>query len=79
MPPTATAPRAARAVDARPHRAVGRTPQARLEDELLALLVTTWAVHTGRRPPERAPHLLTPEELIDFWSDDLTAAPDSSH
>jgi hypothetical protein len=58
---------------------VGRTLRARLDDELLALLVTTWAVHTGRRPPERAPHLLAPEELIDFWSDDLTAAPRPSH
>ncbi|MFC4533908.1 hypothetical protein [Sphaerisporangium dianthi] len=69
----ATITRTARAA-ARPARAATpKARQTRLDEELLGLLVTTWAVRTGRTPPRRPPHQLTAEELMDFWADDETA------
>ncbi|MEU7990630.1 hypothetical protein AB0B56_37820 [Streptosporangium canum] len=43
------------------------------DDQLLILLVTTWALATGRIPPNRPADQLTPEELITFWADEHTA------
>ncbi|MEZ0071783.1 hypothetical protein [Planotetraspora sp. GP83] len=43
------------------------------DDELLALLLTTWALSTGRIPPARSLDQLTDDELIDFWADEQTA------
>lgn len=43
------------------------------DDQLLTLLVTAWALDTGRIPPTRPPEQLTAAELIDFWADDQTA------
>lgn len=47
------------------------------DDELLAFLfVWTWALATGRAlRSDVPPAQLSAEELIDFWADDLTAAP----
>ncbi|GAA1276823.1 hypothetical protein Psi02_00100 [Planotetraspora silvatica] len=42
------------------------------DDELLSLLLTMWALHTGRLPADTPDHL-TPEQLIDFWADEQTA------
>ncbi|MFC7382069.1 hypothetical protein [Sphaerisporangium rhizosphaerae] len=67
------ATRTARAGAEPPRRATPQSRQARLDAELLGLLVTTWAVRTGRTPPARPPQQLTAEELIEFWSDDHTA------
>ncbi len=49
---------------------------ARRDDELLAqVLVTTWALATGRvLRADVPPSLLSRDELIDFWSDDRMAA-----
>lgn len=46
------------------------------EDALLAaVLVRMWALASGRSLPREVPPAeLTPEELIDFWADDFTAA-----
>jgi hypothetical protein len=54
--------------------AEGDEPAAgRSEDELLAhLLISTWTVITGRTLRDVPLKCLTPEELIDFWADDLT-------
>jgi hypothetical protein len=39
-------------------------------DEHLALmLMTVWALSTGRVMPDGPPWLLTEEELIDFWAE----------
>jgi hypothetical protein len=54
-------------------RSVPTAQQVRLEEELLVLLVTTWAIRTGRMPPARPPGRLTPEELMEFWADDQIA------
>ncbi|MEV1245273.1 hypothetical protein ACIBO2_02720 [Nonomuraea sp. NPDC050022] len=43
------------------------------DDQLLILLVTTWALTTGRTPPNRPADQLTAEELIAFWTDEQTA------
>ncbi|MEV7011992.1 hypothetical protein [Streptosporangium sp. NPDC051022] len=43
------------------------------EDQLLVLLVTTWALISGRIPPNRPADQLTDTELIAFWADDQTA------
>ncbi|MEV4165519.1 hypothetical protein [Nonomuraea dietziae] len=41
------------------------------EDEwLLNVLVTTWALTTGRLPPRGRPEALSRDELIEFWADD---------
>jgi hypothetical protein len=44
-------------------------------DDLLArVLITNWTLATGRTLPAGvAPQLLTEDELISFWADDLTA------
>ncbi|MEU5879070.1 hypothetical protein [Spirillospora sp. NPDC047279] len=42
------------------------------EDENLAkMLMTTWALRSGRDVPLTPPTRLDEEELIDFWADDL--------
>jgi hypothetical protein len=47
-------------------------PAPRSDDELLAhLLISTWTVITGRTLRDVPTECLTPEELIDFWADDL--------
>ncbi|MET9064116.1 hypothetical protein [Streptosporangium sandarakinum] len=43
------------------------------DDQLLILLVTTWALATGRIPPNRPADQLTREELIELWADEHTA------
>ncbi|MFF0309872.1 hypothetical protein ACFYSC_20790 [Streptosporangium sp. NPDC004379] len=48
-------------------------PQVTDDDQLLILLVTTWALTTGRIPPNRPSDRLTREELIEFWADEHTA------
>jgi hypothetical protein len=47
------------------------------EDELLArVLITSWTLATGRTLRTGvAPHLLSADELISFWADDLIAIP----
>ncbi|MFI0445909.1 hypothetical protein [Actinomadura sp. 6N118] len=41
-----------------------------LEDQHLArLLMTTWALITGRAVPDGPPSRLTGQQLIDFWAD----------
>ncbi|MER7212500.1 hypothetical protein [Streptosporangium sp. NPDC000239] len=51
-------------------RTPGRDPE---DDRLLALLVTTWVLVTGRVPPDRPFDELSADELFDFWADDQTA------
>lgn len=46
------------------------------DDELLALLLATWVLHTGRIPPGCAPAELSGEQLIEFWADEQTASGD---
>ncbi|MGW4644016.1 hypothetical protein ACWEN6_36230 [Sphaerisporangium sp. NPDC004334] len=70
----ATVTRAARMGAKPPRHAAPHPREARLDAELLGLLITTWAVRTGRTPPAGPPHQLTPEELIAFWSDPQTAS-----
>ncbi|MFG2000908.1 hypothetical protein ACGFNU_17355 [Spirillospora sp. NPDC048911] len=46
-----------------------------LEDRHLArLLMTTWALISGRAVPDAPPSRLTERQLIDFWADDLLDA-----
>jgi hypothetical protein len=52
--------------------AIFPSPWISPEDELLALLLTMWVLHTGRIPSD-TPDQLTPDELIDFWADEQTA------
>jgi hypothetical protein len=54
-----------------PDQAAGNAP-ADADDELLALLlITSWALATGRTMPAGiSPQLLSAEELISFWADD---------
>ncbi|MEV4753317.1 hypothetical protein AB0K21_43835 [Streptosporangium sp. NPDC049248] len=49
------------------------SPWAHDDDQLLTLLVTVWALITGRMPPNRPSDELTDTELIAFWADDQTA------
>ncbi|MEU8041075.1 hypothetical protein [Streptosporangium sp. NPDC049078] len=49
------------------------SPWAHDDDQLLTLLVTVWALITGRTPPCRPSDELTDTELIAFWADDHTA------
>ncbi|NUW32395.1 hypothetical protein HTZ77_13280 [Nonomuraea sp. SMC257] len=74
MPCAAAAPHTFLRVtgDRRPGRPPG--PWAHDDDQLLILLVTTWALATGRTPPGRPADRLTPEELIEFWADEQTAS-----
>ncbi|MEU4834105.1 hypothetical protein [Streptosporangium sp. NPDC023615] len=53
----------------------GTSPASRAcdDDQLLTLLVTVWALITGRIPPYRPTDELTDTELIAFWADDQTA------
>lgn len=48
-------------------------PWVHNDDQLLTLLVTVWALTTGRIPPNRPADELTETELIAFWADDQTA------
>ena len=43
------------------------------DEQLLILLVTTWALQSGRIPPSRPPDQLGAAELIAFWADERTA------
>ncbi|MBO3751923.1 hypothetical protein J5X84_38135 [Streptosporangiaceae bacterium NEAU-GS5] len=55
----------------------GRTPGtfwSQDDAQLATMLVTTWALQTGRIPPRRPPDQLSAEELIEFWADDAWAA-----
>lgn len=53
----------------------GRPPRHRFDDDeqLLILLVTIWALQSGRIPPSRPPDQLGAAELIAFWADERTA------
>ncbi|MEV0593204.1 hypothetical protein [Nonomuraea cavernae] len=51
--------------------------RVREDDQLLTLLVTAWALTTGRVPPTGPADQLTVDELITFWADDQTIAGDS--
>ncbi|MBB5080188.1 hypothetical protein [Nonomuraea endophytica] len=42
------------------------------DDQLLIILVTTWALSSGRIPLRLPIDELTETELIDFWADDKT-------
>jgi len=39
------------------------------DDMLLLLLVSTWELRTARPAPAGPPAEMTPEELIEYWSD----------
>jgi hypothetical protein len=65
-------PRAARTTANHRRRSCSAAPQAGLEEDLLTLLVLTWAIRTGRTPPDRPPHQLSETELVDFWADEHT-------
>jgi hypothetical protein len=39
------------------------------DDHLALMLMTVWALSTGRRLPDRPPWLLSEEELITFWAE----------
>ncbi len=39
------------------------------DDHLALMLMTVWALSTGRRPPPRPIWSLTEEELIVFWAE----------
>ncbi|WP_157249304.1 hypothetical protein [Nonomuraea typhae] len=45
------------------------------DDQLLLMLVTTWALCSGRIPLRLPMDAHTEAELIAFWADDLTANP----
>ncbi|WP_424533767.1 hypothetical protein ACOZ38_25880 [Sphaerisporangium viridialbum] len=75
----ATMPRTICAAALYPRRLVSAAQQVRVDEELLVLLVTTWAIRTGRIPPARPPGQLTAEELMEFWADDQIATGDLPH
>ncbi|GAA5074203.1 hypothetical protein HNP84_009468 [Thermocatellispora tengchongensis] len=47
------------------------------DDLLLILLVTTWALRSGRIPPGTPPGRLGADELIAFWADPHLDEPSS--
>ncbi|MDP9862418.1 MULTISPECIES: hypothetical protein [Streptosporangium] len=72
MPCTAAGPHAfLRATGDRPGHPPA--PWVHGDDQLLILLVTTWALATGRVPPNRPADQLSEAELIAFWADEQTA------
>jgi hypothetical protein len=50
-----------------------RSASSEDDDQLRGLLMTVWALTSGRRPPDRPVEQLDAGELIAFWADDLTA------
>ncbi|MFE3453503.1 hypothetical protein ACFXJ8_31715 [Nonomuraea sp. NPDC059194] len=53
--------------------AVHRACATREDEWLRDVLITTWALTTGRLPPRDPPEALSIEELIEFWADDRLA------
>lgn len=46
------------------------TQMTEVGDEQLALmLMTIWALSTGRAMPDRPPRFLSERELVDFWAE----------
>jgi hypothetical protein len=39
------------------------------DDHLALMLMTVWALYTGRSLPAGSPVLLTEQELLDFWAE----------
>ena len=39
------------------------------DDDLALMLMTVWALYTGRTMPGGSPVLLTEQQLLDFWAD----------
>lgn len=70
--PCAAAPHAFLRATSRRRPGHPPSPWIHDDDQLLVLLVTTWALATGRIPPDRPADQLTAGELIAFWADEQT-------
>jgi hypothetical protein len=46
-----------------------RTMPSTNDEHLALMLMTMWALSTGRSMPGRPPRCLSEQELIDFWAD----------
>jgi hypothetical protein len=55
-------------------------PQTADDSTIAAMYVRMWSLATGRRlQPCAKPEQLTPDELVDFWSDDLLSPVSGRH